>query len=437
MNTDNSDYVFGGSVANYLHSKEFGGQLLDRLQPHHDWWDTRYESGVDSYSKSSAGPILAECKAQDRRGCHFEGINMASQDYLALASHPDIKKAAKDAVDNYGVHSAGSPALMGNTTASVELEHRLAEFLGMKDCTVFATGWAAGYGTIKALVRDTDHIVIDQFSHACLIEGARNTTQNIHVFPHLSLGRLEGKLKRIRKSHPETGILIVTESLFSMDSDTPDIKAHQQLANTYDATLMVDVAHDMGCMGPTGRGHLEMQGMLGKVDVVMGSFSKSFASNGGFVASNHPALKLALRYGCGPLTFSNAISPVQANIVLKSLDIIESKEGDVLRNRMLQNAIYLREGLTNAGFEVMGDPSAIIPVILGNTARSRLITKFTLEHGGLVNLVEFPAVAKNSSRYRLQVMASHTAAQIDRFVDLLNRAEQDADKQMEDMGLVQ
>lgn len=429
----NSEYILTGSVANFLDLP--GRNLLDRLQPLTDWLDSRYEHALDPYSKSSDGPILAECKARDRLGRTFEGVNMASQDYLALSSHPAIKQAAKDAIDCYGVHSAGSPALMGNTTASVELERRLAEFVGMNDCTVFATGWAAGYGLIRALVKENDHIVIDQLSHASLMEGARNATRHLHVFPHLSLGGLERRLKRIRSEHPDAGILVVTESLFSMDSDTPDIAAHQKLARDYDATLMVDAAHDMGCMGPTGRGHLEMQGMLGKVDLLMGSFSKTFAANGGFAASNHPALKLALRYGSGPQTFSNAISPVQASIVLKAIEIIESPEGAMLRQQMLDNAIALRNGLSKAGFEVMGDPSAIIPVILGDSARSRFITRFTLERGGLVNLVEYPAVAKNASRFRLQIMASHTLEQIDRFVRILCEATKDADAQLGKLNL--
>lgn len=419
------DYVLGGSVADYL--KDSNGDLLDRLQGFTDWMDARYEYGVDPYSKSSDGPILAECQGRDRQGRLYEGVNLASQDYLALASHPLIKQAAVEAVQRYGVHSAGSTALMGNTTASVELERRLAEFLCMEDCTVFPTGWAAGYGLIRALVGERDHIVIDQLSHASLMEGALSATRNLHVFPHLSPAGLERRLKRIRSAHPGAGILVVTESLFSMDSDSPDLVAHQDLARDYGARLMVDAAHDLGCMGPTGRGQIEEQGLLGKVDLLMGSFSKSFASNGGFVATNHPALKLALRYGSCPQTFSNALSPVQASVVLKALDIIESHEGDVLRQRMLTNARFLRAGLRKSGFEVMGEASPIIPVVLGDSRRSRLITRHTLEGGGLVNLVEYPAVAKNACRFRLQVMASHTIEQITRFVGILAGATEQAD----------
>ena len=415
--------IWQGTTADYLVNLE--GHLLDRLQPHTDWLDARYDRGVDPYSKASIGPILSEGQAIDRKGQLLSGVNLASQDYLSLSSHPLIQQAAINVIEQYGVHSAGSPALMGNTALSLELEERLADFLDMAHCTLFPTGWAAGYGAVRGLVKPNDFVVMDQLAHACLQEGARGATKNVHLFPHLSTNALERKLKNIRRSHPENGILIVTESLFSMDSDTPDIAAHQALADKYDATLLVDVAHDLGCMGRTGRGHLEMQGMLGRVDIVMGSFSKTFASNGGFVATNHPALKLALRYGSGPLTFSNAISPIQSGVVLAALDIIQSTEGAHLRSCMIDNAIYLRQALAENDFEVMGAPSAIIPVLLGDMTQSRLITRQTLQNGGLVNLVEYPAVSRKNSRFRLQVMASHTTEQLDRFMDILLQAQRE------------
>lgn len=153
----------------------------------------------------------------------FTGVNFGSQDYLSLAGHPAIRAAATEAASKFGVHSAGSAALMGNTGLSVELERQLADFLGYADCTVFPTGWGAGYGTIKTLVRPSDHIVIDVLAHACLREGARNATANVHTFPHLSNKAVERRLKRIREEDAETGILVVTETVFSMDSDVPDL----------------------------------------------------------------------------------------------------------------------------------------------------------------------------------------------------------------------
>lgn len=397
--------------------------LLDRLSPLPYGWDMLDDFGIDTFAKQIVGPVLTQARANDRRGRLLgDGINFASQDYLSLACHPQIQAAAVEAIARYGVHSAGSPALMGNTTLSVELEQRLASFLGMRSCSLFPTGWGAGYGAIRTLVRATDHVVIDHLSHACLWEGARNATRNVHSFAHLSLKGLEEHLVRIRQQDPSGGILVVTESLFSMDADSPDLQAHQELAKGHNATLLVDMAHDLGSMGPTGLGALETQGMQGKIDVVMGSFSKTFAANGGFVACNEPGLKLAIRFGCGPHTFTNAMSPVQAAVVLKALDIVQSPEGQVRRHCLLDNALHLRKALAGTGHTVLGLPSAVVPVVVGGIAHSRLLTRFMLAGGMLVNLIEHPAVPRDASRLRLQIMADHTHAQIDRLVAVLAEA---------------
>ena len=407
-----------------------GSNLLDRWNDHQSWWDERLASFVDPCCKTTLGRIGTECEMRTRDGRVHHGVNFASQDYLSLSSHPGIIDAARHAIDRFGVHSAGSPALMGNTAMSAALEERLAAFLGYGDCAVFATGWAAGYGVIKTLVRPEDCIVIDRLAHASLQEGARNATRNVFSVPHLSNSAVARRLERIRRDRPRAGILVVTETIFSMDSDIPDIAGLIEICRRWNATLMVDAAHDLGAIGPTGRGVLEHQAIVGKVDVLMGSFSKTFASNGGYVASNHPALKQALRSSCGPLTFSNAISPAQAAIVLKAIDIVDSVEGSDRRRRMLGNANRLRRGLDQAGFDVLGTPSAIVPTILGDSALSRLATRYALEGGALVNLAENPAVSLNTCRWRLQVMADHTAAQIDRMVEVAGSAREKAQLQL-------
>jgi glycine C-acetyltransferase len=410
----------GGTTADFVTDE--GADLLRRWDAHQDWWDGRLSQGLDSYSRSTGSRISTECVARPRDGAPINGVNFASQDYLGLSAHAEVHAAAKHAIDEYGVHSAGSAALMGNTTLSLRLERQFANFLGYDDCTAFPTGWGAGYGTIRTLVRPTDHVVIDVLAHACLQEGARNSTTNVHSFPHLSNEGVRRRLARIRLKDPAAGILVVTETVFSMDSDAPDIAGLQAICHEYGATLMLDVAHDLGAMGPTGRGCLEIQGMVGKVDIVMGSFSKTFASNGGFVASNARGLKLALRALAGPLTFTNALSPVSASIVSKALDIVGSPEGAARRASLLENIHRMRDGLERIGLDSLGQPSAIIPVILGEPGVSRLMTRTTLEAGGLVNLVEFPAVSRNSCRWRIQVMSEHTDRQIDAFVAIADVA---------------
>ncbi|MDU0338660.1 aminotransferase class I/II-fold pyridoxal phosphate-dependent enzyme [Bosea rubneri] len=268
------------------------------------------------------------------------------------------------------------------------------------------------------LVWETDHVVIDILAHACLQEGARAATVNVSRFPRLSTGAVEKRLKRIRDSDPRAGILVVTETLFSMDSDIPDIAALQALCRRYDATLLVDCVHDLGALGDRGLGVLHAQDIVGKVDILMGSFSKTFASPGGFVACNDLGLKFALRSSCGPSTFTNAMTPIQAAVSDAALSIIDSQEGNERRARLLANTRLLRDGLSAEGFTVMGQPSAIVPVVLGNASISRPMTKYAAEQGGIVNLVEFPAVARNACRWRMQVMADHTDKHVRSMVEI-------------------
>ena len=409
--------------------------LLGRLSALPVAWEILDEYGFDMYSKQIVGPVLPLAEAKDRRGRPLaKGLNFGSQDYLSLSYHPALRQAAIEAIETYGVHVGGSPALMGNTEASARLERELSKWLQLKDCALFPTGWGAGYGAIRALTRVRDHVVIDQLAHASLFEGARAATRNVHVFAHLSLTALEETLQTIRARRPSAGILVVTESLFSMDSDVRDLRAHQEMAHRYGATLLLDMAHDLGSIGPNGLGALEEQDMLGKVDVVMGSFSKSFASNGGFVASNEEGLKLAIRFGCGPHTFSNALSPAQATVVLKSLEIVQSPDGLARRQRLYANAVRLRVGIQKLGLTVLGVPSAVVPVLTGGTSRCRAISSCLLAGGGIANAVEYPAVPRNGARLRVQVMADHTESDIDQFIEVLRMAQIEADKMLLVLG---
>lgn len=408
--------ALSGSMKDFRHLP--GSNLLDRVTAFYDWQEARRAIGVWPLGRSTEQGAFSRCSARTDEGALFTGVNFASQDYLSLNSHPAILETAIRAMRDYGVHSAGSPALVGNTSLSLALEDKIAEFLGYDHVALFPTGWAAGFGVIKGLVRQKDHVVMDALSHACLQEGAQAATRNIHLFRHNLIDHAREKLAAIRAQDADNGILIVTESLFSMDSDTPDIRALQDLASEYGATLLVDVAHDLGNLGPTGRGHIEMQGMLGQVDVVMGSFSKTFASNGGFVAARGRAIKEYMRYYSSPNTFSNALSPASAAIVGKAFDIVSSLEGSVLRGKLMHNIEMLRKMLRGCGMETYGDPSAIVCVKMGTEALARLASRRLPALGMLANLVEFPAVPKGQARFRLQVMANHSMHDI---VDAVHR----------------
>jgi 7-keto-8-aminopelargonate synthetase-like enzyme len=399
-----------------------GRDLLGRVDEFYGWQNLRRQHGLWSYSKSTDEAPTNVCSAKDDAGNAFRGVNFASQDYLSLASHPAIKEAGTRAIAEYGVHSAGSTAFLGNTRYSLELQAQMANFLQMEEVVLYPTGWAAGYGVIRGLVRSEDHVVMDGLAHNCLQDGAIASTQNIYLHSHLNLDAVRRHLKRIRTRDAENGILVVTEGLFSMDSDTPDIAAMQDLCHEYKATLLVDVAHDFGNIGEDGTGHIGLQRMLGKVDLVIGSFSKTFASNGGYVGCNSRAVREYLRYFGSSGTFSNALSPIQSATVLKAVEIIRSDEGKALRASMMHNVLYLRDLLQAAGFEVIGDPSAIVSAKVGDEALARLLSAHLPSLGVVANLVEFPAVAKGSARFRFQVMAGHSRSDIETLVNRLQIA---------------
>jgi len=408
-----------------------GADLLRRTEGFFKWQDLRRKNSLWPFSRATEDGPGTVCQAQDDSGNKMRGVNFASQDYLSLSSHPAVKSAAKETIDRCGVHSAGSPALVGNTSHSVALERKIADFLKMEEAVLYPTGWAAGFGIIKGLVRSADHVVMDMLSHSCLQEGAHAATTNIHLFRHLDNEYCRNILTKIRSKDKENGILVVTEGLFSMDSDTPDLAALQRLCHEFNATLVVDVAHDLGCLGEDGRGHIGMQNMLGKIDLVMGSFSKTFASNGGFVACKSRAVKEYLRFYSAPATFSNALSPAQAATVLKAFEIVDSAEGRTLRAALMANVLNLRQELREADLDYYGDPSAIVCVKMGTEGLARLVSKQLVELGLIANLVEFPAVPKGAARIRMQVMANHSAQNIAQAVQVLKTARQQAELELE------
>lgn len=404
-----------------------GADLINRVAGFYEWQNLRRQHELWPYARSTDSAPQARCDARSDTGAQFTGINFASQDYLSLSSHPAIKQAAIDAIGEYGVHSAGSAALLGNTANSLLLEQGLSSFLGGRDVVLYPTGWAAGYGSVQGFVRTNDHVVMDILAHSCLQEGAKAATQNIHYHGHLNLDALARKLERIRTKDGVNGILVVTESLFSMHSDTPDIGAMRALCDEFNATLLVDCAHDLGSIGDDGLGHLGLQNMMDAADIIIGSFSKTFGSNGGFIAVKSKATAEYLRYYSATHTFSNALSPVQAASVLAALNIVRSEEGRALRRKLMDNILYLRAQMSRAGLETLGDPSPIIPVRLGLEGVGRFASRHLMALGGIANLVEYPAVPQGGARFRFQVMAAHSKEDIDQVVQILSKAMRDAD----------
>jgi glycine C-acetyltransferase len=403
-----------------------GSHLLDRTQPLGEWLDLRAELNTWPYARTLQDRPGTETVLHSQNDRRVIGMNFGSQDYLGLSAHPAILAAAKAALDEFGPHAAASPMLQGNTVPGRRLERDLGEALEMEHVMLFPTGWAAGFGVITGLVRPTDSIVIDQLSHACLMQGARAATENVYLFRHNDAEALRQRLARIRAKDAENAILVVSEGLFSMDSDSPEIEKLQSACREFGAVLMMDVAHDFGAAGPGGTGQLGIQRMLGKVDLVMGSFSKTFSSNGGFVATNNRAARQFLGIYGGSHIYSNGISPVQSAVAGEALRIVRSAEGTALRERSFDNILRLRAGFESRGIECLGNPSNVVPVMCGDETAAKITSRLLEENGLIANLVEFPAVPRGSARFRFQIMASHSEEQIDRAVDVFERCLREA-----------
>ena len=382
--------------------------LLDRGEAYFRWMDARQELGTWQYTRTLTGAPGPTSPQLDERGRQCTGVNFASQDYLSLTTHPGVVEAAARALRELGPHSAGSPLALGNTTESVQLERDLRDFLGREGVLLYPTGWAAGVGSMTGLIRQEDHVLLDRFAHNCLAMGARAASGNVRRYEHVDVDSLRYWLEEIRARDTRNGILVVTEGLFSMESTSPRLAAMQMICREFDAVLLVDVAHDLGAMGPGGTGQMGLQGVLADIDMVMGSFSKTFCSNGGFVAVKSPSLHQYLKQFSAPHMFSNGLAPAQAAAVRTALGVVRSAEGDRRRSQLDANVDALRAALRAEGLTVLGTPSAIVPVLIGDEKVARLVHRQLFQRGVAVNMVEYPVVEAGSARIRLQVMANHT-----------------------------
>lgn len=382
----------------------------DQLKRHDAW---PYGLAIEDLSNST-------CRLQTGDGVR-RMLNFASQDYLGLSTHCKIKSAAADAVRRFGPQGAGPAARHGGTRYTRALERRLGAFLGMRHVLLCPSGWAAGYGAIRGLVRSADHVVIDQYSSAALQEGANAATDKVYRYRHLSVDYCRKLLGSIRASDSANGILVVTESVFPVDAESPDLAVMQALCREFNAMLLVDVSHDLGCRGEHGRGQLDVQAMAGKVDLVVGSFSKAFATNGGFIACDRPAVREYLRFFSPPVAHSHAISPVQAAIALQALNIVQSEEGRELRAALDANTRDLRRQLREADFICAGDAAGIVSVRLDSETELSGLCRRLSELGLIADPCDY-LMSRRQPHLRLFVTAHHCARNLRQAVEIFRKA---------------
>lgn len=340
-------------------------------------------------------------------------LMFGSNSYLGLTNHPKIAEAAKKAVDKYGSGCAGSRFLNGTLDIHIELEQRLAAFTGKESAILFSTGYQANLGALSAFTGRNDYIIIDEFVHASIIDGSRLSLSRVVKFGHNDMDDLEQKLSRL----PEESIkLIVVDGIFSMEGDIANLPAIIALSEKYNGTVMVDDAHALGVIGEKGSGTASHFSTTQKTDLIMGTFSKSLASLGGFVAGDSDVIDY-LKHKARSLIFSASITPASAASALAALELIEAEPE--LITKLWSNTHYMMELLQQAGFHTGHTQSPIIPVRIGDDYKTFLFTQKLEERGIFVNPVVSPAVPSASSLIRLSLMATHSFQQIERAVEAM------------------
>ena len=358
-------------------------------------------AGIYPYFRAISSEQDPEVVIDGRRVLMF-----GSNCYSGLVNDPRIKEAAIEATRKYGTGCAGSPFLNGTLDLHKKLEARLAEYIGKEDVMIYSTGFGVNLGVVSTLTGREDYILWDEQDHASIIEGRRLSFSQSLKYKHNDMDSLE---KQLAKCAPDKVKLIVTDGVFSMEGDVANLPKIVELAKKYDASVMVDEAHGIGVFGEGGRGTCNYFGVTDDVDLIMGTFSKSFASLGGFIATNKEITNY-LRHHSRSYIFTASITPASTAAALKALDLmIEEPERQANLWKLTDMAL---EGFRQAGFEIGNTSTPIIPLFVRDNFKTFAITSDLLEEGIFVNPVVSPAVAPHDTLIRFSLMATHTPEQV-------------------------
>ncbi len=344
-------------------------------------------------------------------------IMVGSNNYLGLTHHPYVLERAQEALHRYGTGCTGSRFLNGTLDLHEELEDRLATLMGQESALVFSTGYQTNLGIVATLAGRNSIVLQDRLNHASLVDAAQLSGGQMIRYPHGDMAML----RRLLERHWDAagGVLIVTDGIFSMEGDIVDLPAVVALGQEFGARVMVDDAHAIGVLGELGGGTSQHFGIEGEVDVVMATFSKSFASIGGVAAGPESVIHY-LKHHARPLIFSASMPPSAVATVLACIEVLEREPE--LRTELWDNAAYLRDGLQTLGFDTVTSETPIIPVVTGNMERTFEFWKELFDGGVFTNPVLPPAVPESSCRLRTSVMATHTREQLDRVLEAFTRA---------------
>lgn len=333
-------------------------------------------------------------------------LMFGSNCYTGLVNDPRIKEAAIEATKKYGTGCAGSPFLNGTLDLHKKLEAAIAEYIGKEDVMVYSTGFEVNLGVVSCMTGPKDYILWDEQDHASIIEGLRASFSKSLKYRHNDMESLE---RQLQKCDPDRLKLIVSDAVFSMEGDVADVKSIVSLAKKYNAAVMIDEAHGIGVFGKGGRGVCHEQGVTDDVDLIMGTFSKSFASLGGFIATDKEITNF-LRHHSRSYIFTASITPASTAAALKALEIMQTEPER--QEHLWQLTHYALDGFRNMGVEIGNTSTPIIPLFIRDNFKTFAITRDLLEEGVFVNPVVSPAVAPQDTLIRFSLMATHTREQV-------------------------
>lgn len=332
-------------------------------------------------------------------------LNFSSNDYLGLANHPSLARAAGEALESFGTGSGASRLICGTSRPHEELERAIARFKKTEAALSFSTGYAAAVGVIPAIVGSDDVVILDKLCHASLVDGARLSGATIRVFPHNNLEKLRSHLEWARREHPLSRVLVVVESVYSMDGDLAPLADIVSLKEHHGAWLMVDEAHGVGVLGAKGQGLADLLGLTDRIELQMGTLGKALGSAGAYLCGS-AALRDYLINRSRSFIYSTAPPPYVAAAARAAVELLEAEEGQSLVTRLRDN---IRQFAEESGCE---SPTAIFPIVIGDEREAVNAAAALLESGFLVPAIRYPTVSRGSARLRVVVTAAHTPEQI-------------------------
>jgi 8-amino-7-oxononanoate synthase len=340
-----------------------------------------------------------------------ELVNFSSNDYLGLAAEPALREAAKNAIDEFGVGAGASRLICGTQPPHVLLELKLAEFKRTRAAIAFSSGYAAALGAIGALAGKEDVVILDKLCHASLIDGARLSGATVRIFPHNHVGKLESHAKWAREQQPDSRILVVTESVFSMDGDHAPLADILEIKARFGALLLLDEAHAVGVIGDHGRGLADKLGVAGQVDLQMGTLSKAIGVSGGYICAGQGIVDLLVNKSRS-FIYSTAPPPHIAAAATAAVDFLMSAAGEQRIQKLRANLDQFAVELPGQFSDGSAPQSAIIPIMLGGEETALAASHWLFESGFFVPAIRYPTVAKGSARLRVTISAAHTPEQI-------------------------